>query len=136
MAQTVQKFLDAMAHPRRAEIDALRAAIQGAADASGSVWPESVKWNAPSFATAGGEHFVTFRIRPGSIVQLILHTGAAKRTDPLRITVEDPRALLTWLDADRATIAFANADETDGALSEVGRIAGAWAAQLGPSAAG
>ncbi len=136
MAQSVQEFLDGSAHPRRAEIDALRGAIHAAAADSGSLWSESVKWNAPSFAVAGGEHFLTFRIRPGSIVQLVLHTGAAKRSDPLRMSVEDPRGLLTWLAADRATITFASTVETDAALAEVGRIAAAWAAQLGPSPSG
>ena len=124
MAQTVSGFLDEMAHPRRAEIDELRAAVR-AADAR---FVESVKWNAPSFAL--GEHFLTFRIRPGAVVQLVFHTGAAKTMRDAPIAVDDPTGLLAWVGPDRATMTFPDSASTARSLPEVARLAVQWSAQL------
>jgi hypothetical protein len=90
---------------------------------------ESVKWNAPSYATT--EHFATFHLRAKRGVQLILHLGAKARPDadmPSHVT--DPAGLLQWKGADRAIAAFADlsAVERHGAALEA--ILGQWVAHV------
>jgi hypothetical protein len=76
---SVDAFLAALEHPHKKGVQALRQAILG-------VDPrirEEVKWNAPSFCLEN--HFATFRLHPGSIFQLILHTGAKAKGHPKRL---------------------------------------------------
>ncbi|WP_156465886.1 MULTISPECIES: DUF1801 domain-containing protein [unclassified Rathayibacter] len=86
--------VDAMAHPRREQIEGAREAVLAADDRL----VESVKWNAPSYAL--GEHLVTLRLRPGDRVEVILHRGVAARADSVAPVLEDPR--LDWRAPDRA----------------------------------
>lgn len=86
-------------HPRRAEIDALRAIILTA----DPVISEGVKWNAPSYLCR--EWFATFHLRAKTGVQIILHRGAKKRPDDMA-DIADPEGLLTWLDGNRASVKF------------------------------
>lgn len=92
----VEALLDALAHPRRAEIDAVRGLIR-------SVDPrvrEGVKWNSPSFSVT--EHFATLKLRPGATVQVVFHTGAKGREDARPVRIDDPAGLLAWPAPDRA----------------------------------
>ena len=99
--ETVEAFLARLDHPLKQEILALRQIIR-AADPS---IVESVKWNAPSFATQ--EHFATMQLRATHGVQIILHLGAKKRaTAQTGITIADPESLLVWLAPDRASVTF------------------------------
>ncbi|MWV59246.1 DUF1801 domain-containing protein [Rathayibacter sp. VKM Ac-2754] len=91
--------VDAMAHPRREQIEAVREAVLAADDRL----VESVKWNAPSYAI--GAHLVTLRLRPGDRVELILHRGVAPRADAVAPVLDDPR--LDWRAPDRAVRALA-----------------------------
>lgn len=63
-ADDVQAFLDALDHPRKAEILALRRIILGADLAIA----EGIEWNAPSFRTS--EWFATFHLRAKGGVQI------------------------------------------------------------------
>lgn len=100
----VDALLAALDHPRIEEIQALRALIRGADPRI----TESVKWNAPSFATT--EHFATFHLRAKAGVQVVLHLGAKPQPDtPLRAGIADPSGLLDWRGPDRATVTFADA---------------------------
>ncbi|HEX6057456.1 MAG TPA: DUF1801 domain-containing protein [Gemmatimonadaceae bacterium] len=101
MSAEVAALLADLQHPREAEIRALRAIILAAAPGIA----ESVKWNAPSYATT--EHFATFHLRSKAGVQVVLHLGAKARPGvDLRTVVADPAGLLEWRGADRATVTF------------------------------
>lgn len=107
--ESVDVFLDALDHPFKAEILALRQIIL-AADARIA---EGIKWNAPSFRTS--EYFATFHLRAKDGVQIILHLGAKVRdTAVTGITIEDPAALLEWLARDRAMVKFRDVQDIAG----------------------
>ena len=69
-ASEVDEFMQALDHPRKAEIEALRTIIRGA-DKSIT---EGNKWNAPSYRTV--EWFATMNLRSKTGMQVILHLGA------------------------------------------------------------
>lgn len=93
-------------HPLRGGIDEARRIIRAAVPAA----TESVKWNAPSFATS--EHFATFHLRPKNGFQIVLHLGAKPRkTEPRPMQVVDAAGLLEWRGDDRAIVTFT--DEAD-----------------------
>ncbi len=94
---SVDTFLATLDHPFKPVIEALRATILAVDPAI----HESIKWNAPSFATT--EHFATMQLRAKDGVQLILHRGAKKRDDP-SAAIADPTHLLEWLADDRASL--------------------------------
>lgn len=97
----VDALLATLEHPLTPVILALRSIVLGV-DPSIT---ESIKWNAPSYATA--EHFATFHLRAADAVQLVLHLGAKARPDAaLRERIADPDALLQWRGSDRATVTF------------------------------
>jgi len=99
----VDAFLQALDHPRKAEIEALRVILRGA-DPSIA---EGIKWNAPSYRTV--EWFATVNLRSKTGVQVILHLGAkAKERGWKGLALEDPAGLLTWLGKDRASVTFAD----------------------------
>ena len=94
----VDAFMAKLEHPRKSEIESIRAILLGASPEVA----EGVKWNAPSFRRQ--EWFATFHLRPRDFVQLILHLGAKVKQDDARQRISDPRGLLEWLGKDRATI--------------------------------
>jgi len=95
----VDAFLAALAHPQDATLQRLRAAIRATDPRIG----EDIKWNAPSFHLDGC-HFATMQLRRPDSVLLVLHLGAGRRVLPAG-AIADPTGLLTWLGADRATLA-------------------------------
>lgn len=96
--QTVEQFLRELEHPRKAEIEDVRALILGAHPGV----TEHVKWNAPSFCFEG-EDRVTMKLQPRDCLQLVFHRGAkVKASDGF--TFEDPSGLLEWVAADRALV--------------------------------
>lgn len=64
---------------------------------------EAIKWNAPSFHTAQGDHFATLNLRAKDGPLLILHLGTGQRTMPAG-AIDDPAGLLQWLGPDRASV--------------------------------
>lgn len=99
-AVSADALLDAIAHPRRAEIDRVRSRLLGL---DARVW-ESWKWNAPNCALGGD--FVTFRLQPRHAFQLILHAGADKGGPVRKPALQVPKGLLTWPAEDRCLIAL------------------------------
>lgn len=100
---TVQSFIDELDHPLKSEVVAIRKLLLSV----DPVISEEIKWNAPSFRTS--EHFATMHLRAKNAVQLILHLGAkSKRTVPPG-AIADPKGLLKWLGADRASVSFTGA---------------------------
>ncbi|MEP6763256.1 MAG: DUF1801 domain-containing protein [Gemmatimonadaceae bacterium] len=73
MVNDVEMFLRDLDHPQKPAILLLRKIILSA-DKEIS---ESIKWNAPSFATT--EYFATFNLRAKQRVQIVMHLGARKR---------------------------------------------------------
>ena len=115
-------------HPARDAINRARQIIRDAVPTA----VESVKWNAPSFATS--DHFATFFLggkRKGSGFQLILHLGAKPRHDSSpQPTIADPDRLLEWRAPDRALITFQDEDDVAAKEASVRAIVQEWASSI------
>lgn len=122
--KSVHTYLAHLEHPYKKGVHALRKAILGI-DAR---IREEVKWNAPSFFLE--DHFATFRLHPGSIFQLVLHTGAKAKKNPKQFHLDDPQALLKWAAKDRCVMAFASDTDAIAKRAEVTRMVKDWIAQL------
>jgi hypothetical protein len=116
-------LLASLGHPCTAEIEAVRRIIREAVPGV----RESVKWNAPSFATT--EHFATFHLRAKSGVQVVLHLGAKPRPDAgLRAAIADPAGLLQWRGPDRATVSFRDPADVQAKAGAFGEVIRQWVA--------
>lgn len=128
---TVASYLDALDHPQKPVVLAVRAAVL----ATSAEIHEGIKWNAPSFRTT--EYFATFNLRSragADRVSLILHTGAKARASGEPWTVPDPEGLLEWLAQDRARITFGDLAEVKQKREALQRVLAAWIAALrGPT---
>jgi len=120
----VDTYLANLEHPYKKGIQALRKAILGI-DAR---IREEVKWNAPSFCME--DHFATFRLHPGSMFQLVLHTGAKPKSDPKQFHLDDPQRLVKWAAKDRCIMTFASDADAMTKRAEVTRMVKEWIAQL------
>jgi hypothetical protein len=98
--ESVDAYLDALQHPYKKGVQVLRKAILSI-DAS---IQEQVKWNAPSFRLE--DHFATFRLHPGTMFQLILHTGAKVKASPKQFHLDAPPGFLKWATKDRCIVVF------------------------------
>lgn len=102
-SKEVASFLEALEHPAKREILALREAIL---ETDPSI-AEEIKWKSPSFRTS--EHFATVNLRARQGVGVILHFGAKRNAISAQgVVIEDPESLLVWLAKDRATVTFAD----------------------------
>jgi len=115
----VDSFMAELEHPHKPAIEAIRRVVCGADPAIA----EGIKWNAPSFRTAG--YFATTHLRAKQGVGLILHLGAKVRDLP-GVTIDDPDGLLTWLARDRAIVTFANGDEVRNRKAALEHIVRQW----------
>ena len=115
----VDSFIAELEHPHKPAIEAIRRVVCGADPAIA----EGIKWNAPSFRTAG--YFATTHLRAKQGVGLILHLGAKVRDLP-GVTIDDPDGLLTWLARDRAIVTFANGDEVRNRKAALEHIVRQW----------
>lgn len=118
----VDRFLANLRHPRKADIETVRAVILGA-DKRIS---EHVKWNAPSFVLQ--DDFATMKLQPANTVQVVLHRGAKRKAGA--ITVADPKGLLKWAAKDRAVVTFADAKDIQGKKAAFTAILKQWIKQL------
>lgn len=114
-------FMSSMAHPRKSEIEELRAAIL----ASNPEITERVKWNAPSFGIRGDDR-VTFRLQPGSRLELIFHRGAKVRSDSDTFEFEDPTGLVRWASADRGVVTVADSRDLNAKKDDIVRLVNLW----------
>ncbi|HEY3337581.1 MAG TPA: DUF1801 domain-containing protein [Propionicimonas sp.] len=117
----VDAFLAAFDHPHREGVLRLRAALLAAVPGLS----EHIKWNAPSFVFDGMDR-ITFRLRPGDILQLVFHRGASVRGDVGTFTFDDTAGLLTWQTPDRGVITFAGLAEVEARLDDVADLARRW----------
>jgi hypothetical protein len=120
----VDAFMAQLDHPRKAEIEAVRAIIHGA----DPMIQESIKWNAPSFSMA--EHFATFKLRPLGTVQVVFHTGAKVKATPSALVIDDPAGLLQWAAPDRCVATFSDMHDITAKQSALVAIVQQWIAQL------
>lgn len=121
-ANEVDDFMRALKHPRKDELEAVRAIILGASPAIS----EGIKWNAPSFRTS--EWFATMNFR-ANVVQVIFHRGAKVRSDTgAGLGITDPVGLLEWLGPDRASVKFGNMKATRSNSAALKRIVRQWVA--------
>ncbi len=120
----VDAFLAALAHPRDATLQRLRTAIRATDPSIG----EDIKWNAPSFHV-DGRHFATMQLRRTDSVLLVLHLGAGRRVLP-EGAIADPEGLLTWLGADRATLAFGRPGDVEAHEAALQALLRQWMAHL------
>lgn len=121
----VGEYLDALKHPLRPAILALRKSILSV----DSRIEEEVKWNAPSFKIT--EHFATFRLNPAPICQLILHTGAKVRKRKARLPIDDPHGILEWASMDRAVVDIASSADAKAKTGPLKAILEAWIEHAG-----
>jgi hypothetical protein len=120
-AQAVDRFMAALEHPHKPEIEALR---QGICAVDPSI-AEGVKWNAPSWRTT--DYFATTHLRAKTGFGLILHLGAKARDMPDgRLAIADPGGLLKWLGKDRAQVGFASAADFTARLPALQAIIRQW----------
>lgn len=122
--ESIDAYLAALKHPHEKGVRALRRAILGL-DAR---IREEVKWNAPSFCL--DDHFATFRLHPGAVFQLILHTGAKAKGPPKQLHLDDPQGLLKWAAKDRCIFTFASDEDAMSKSAEVTRMVRDWISQL------
>lgn len=119
----VEAFLDALDHPCKPALAALRRVLLGIDPAIA----EEIKWNAPSFRTT--EHFATTNVRGKDGLLLILHLGAKKAALPAG-AIADPQGLLKWLGPDRASIAFCSDDDVRSRADALAAIVRQWIAHV------
>lgn len=117
----VTKFLDALNHPLRAEIEELRLIILNSTEGL----TENIKWNGPNYCFNDQDR-VTMRILPPKQIQLIFHRGAKKMIQPNDKLIEDTSGLLIWKENDRAIAAFKNMVEIKKAASNLEKIINSW----------
>lgn len=116
----VDRFLLALEHPWRDEIDGLRLAIL----ASNREIAERVKWKAPSFGYRGDDR-VTFRLPPKGGLQLIFHRGA-KVKDATGFAFDDDTGLMDWAAPDRAIIRIADSADARAKQAQIVTLVNRW----------
>ena len=116
---TVEAFLEALDHPLKQELLALRSLVLGATKGI----TEQVKWNAPSFCYQG-EDRVTFKLHPPRSIGLVFHRGAKVRTDTF--SFRDNSGLVRWITGDRGIAAFRNMAEVEAGKEALASLVKAW----------
>lgn len=117
----VDSLIDALDHSQKDGVRRLRTTLLGSVPGLS----EHVKWNAPSFVYEGVDR-VTFRLRPGNVLQLVFHRGSSVRADVETFAFEDPAGLLAWQAPDRGVITFTDLADVEAKLHDVGDLARRW----------
>ena len=116
----VDKFVTALEHPLKAEVDRLRKAILAASDQV----TEQIKWNAPSFGINGNDR-VTFNLHAQDHFKLIFHRGA-KPPEDAKFTFEDDTGWLEWAAPDRAVFKVENMADLEAKESRLIGLINRW----------
>jgi hypothetical protein len=127
-SESVKRYLEALDHPLKPEVQALRKIILKA-DARIT---EGIKWNAPSFHH--GDWFATFDLRSHDWVQIIFHRGAKVKTVGDSRFVKDPEAILKWITNDRCLVRFVSSGEVAARSSALSKIVAEWVQNLSDDA--
>ena len=119
--EAVDAFMKSLDHPFKAEIEAIRKTIKGAAPGI----REGIKWNSPSFRTT--DYFATTNLREKAGIGLILHLGAKVRALPAGgVAIKDPAKLLKWLGKDRAMVVFKDGKDLAAKKAALAALVKAW----------
>ena len=102
----VEEYLAELDHPLAPDIRALRQAILALDERI----TEHIKWRAPSFVVSG-EDRVTFALRPGKGLEVILHRGVAVRSDTAAFRFDEDSGIVRWATPDRGIVSFADTAE-------------------------
>lgn len=116
----VTRFLDALKHPLRDEIELLRSILL-----SEQGLEENIKWNGPNYSFHT-EDRITMKIQPPKQIQLIFHRGAKKIEQPKTRLIDDNSGLLTWKENDRAFASFKSVQEIENSTSDLKAIIQKW----------
>lgn len=120
--EAVDQFLEALDHPLKPEIEAIRSIILNADEQI----TEHIKWNGPSFCYAGVDR-VTFKLHPPHSIQLVFHRGAkVKSTEGF--VFDDASGLMQWVRPDRAMVTLKDMDEIEANQSALTDLVKAWIA--------
>lgn len=124
----VTQFLDELQHPLRPEIELLRAIILAACP----TLTENIKWNGPNYSL-NNQDLLTMRIQPPKQIQLVLHRGAHKQTQPQERLIQDQSGLLVWKENDRAVISLKKQADIHKSKTDLTRIVKDWIAAVMPA---
>jgi len=105
---TVTQFLNALNHPFRAEIEALRHIILS----STTGITENIKWNGPNYCY-NNEDRITMSIQPPKQVRIVLHCGAKTKQAPKEKIIKKDFGILDWKGNDRAIATFKSMDDVE-----------------------
>ena len=121
----VDDFMLVLAHPLKAELEAVRRVILG----TDTAIAEDIKWNAPSFRV--GEYFATANIRGKDAIQIVFHLGTkVKDGSTAGMDIDDPKGLLEWHAKERASMKFRDMKEIKANTSALKDIVRQWIAYL------
>jgi hypothetical protein len=110
-AEQVKQYIDAIDHPLKKEVEALRKIIRGA----NAKLSERIKWNAPSYYYI--EDIVTFGpVRPGKVLLVFHHPFIVKVKSEL-LEGDYPGRRLVYLDSMKAV--KASKTELERILNEI-----------------
>lgn len=117
----VTAFLDALNHPFRKEIEALRTIILSA----DYRLTENIKWNGPNYCLEEADR-ITMKIQPPKQVQLIFHRGAKVQEQPGEKLINDEAGLLIWKANDRAVATFKSLADIEKSKAAITTIIKDW----------
>lgn len=120
----VSAFMEALTHPLKKEIEAVRKAILSV----DKKITEGVKWNSVSFRT--DDYFATVNLRSRDELQLVFHRGAKVKTDGKKLKIDDRNGLIKWLSDDRCLITLGEAKAVKANMPAFKRIVAEWIKQL------
>ena len=104
---TIPGFLEAQEQDKKEQVIALIEIIKSNHPELG----EHIKWNSPSY-TLDGEDRLTFNVRPGFPVAIVLHMGATKPEDKKgKPIMDDASGLIEWKSDSRGVISFTDLDD-------------------------
>ena len=117
----VSQFLNALNHPFRVEIEALRHIILSV----NKGLTENIKWNGPNYCFTN-EDRITMSIQPPKQVRIVLHCGAKVKTAPKEKLIKNDFGMLDWKGNDRAIATFKSMDDVERMKENLMKILVEW----------
>lgn len=117
----VSQFLNALNHPFRPEIEALRHIILSV----NKGLTENIKWNGPNYCF-NNEDRITMSIQPPKQVRIVLHCGAKVKTAPKEKLIKNDYGILDWKGNDRAIATFKSMDDVERMKENLMKILVEW----------